>query len=262
MFFLHFLLAIVCFFAFFLVLFLMMEERRMTILQAIVKSFINSASPVGSRFLQETFSFPCSPATIRSEMGKLEQEGYLESPHTSAGRVPTEQGFRFFVAHCVDDVAAIRPSINREFSQQLAQYLQNKKADEAVYDAVSVLTRMTPNVVFATIPSSERMFFMGFSNALRQPEFSLNPDVASGVFRVLEDNFYSVLESLGVEEEPQIFIGSENVIPEIQSCSLIVSRFRIRRSEGYIGVLGPMRIDYARNIAALETAQQFLRSRS
>lgn len=234
----------------------------MTILQAIVKSFISTASPVGSKFLQEAFSIPCSPATIRSEMGQLEQEGYLESPHTSAGRIPTEQGFRFFVANCLEDVSSIRPSVNRDFSQQLAQYLQSKKKDEAVYDAVSVLTRMTPNVVFATIPSSERMFFMGFSNALRQPEFSMNPDVASGVFRVLEDNFYTVLQSLEVDNKPKIFIGSENVISEIQSCSLIVSRFFVRGSCGHIGILGPMRINYAHNIAAIETAQEFLLSQT
>ncbi len=237
-----------------------MKERRSIILQAIVKSFIETANPVGSKYLQEMFQFPFSPATIRSEMGSLEDEGMIVSPHTSAGRVPTEKGFRFFVAHCHDDVAKVRPRVEKQFNTQLEAYLRQKRSDERVYDAVSVLTAMTPNVAFGTVPSTERMFFLGFSNVLRQPEFSNQPEVASGVFRVLEHNFQTVLESLEIEEnaEPRIFIGSENVIPEIQSCSLIVSKFRAAGRPGFLGVLGPIRMDYAQNIVSLEAAHDFL----
>jgi transcriptional regulator of heat shock response len=235
-----------------------MHQRKTSILRAIVKSFISTASPVGSKFLQETFEFSCSPATVRNEMGRLEQEGYLHSPHTSSGRIPTEQGFRFFVAHCQEDVENIRPDVQQEFADNLQHYLKEKKIDEAVYDTVSILTKMTPNVVFATVPSSERMFFMGFSNALLQPEFSSNPEVASGIFRVLESNFYSVLSSLSLGEEPKVFIGSENIIPEIQSCSLISTRFHVGKKEGFLGILGPMRIDYAKSIVAVEIAKEFL----
>ncbi len=239
-----------------------MKPRRSTILQAIVKSFISTASPVGSKFLQETFEFSCSPATIRSEMGNLEQEGYLDSPHTSAGRIPTERGFRYFVAHCYEDVEKMRPVVQREFIDEFQKYINEKKADETVYDAVSVLTRMTPNVVFATVPSAERTFFLGLSNVLRQPEFSGNPDVASGVFQILENNFHSVLHTLDISDEAKIFIGSENIIPEIKSCSLIVSSFTIKKKKEYIGILGPMRTDYAKNIAAIDAVKDFLETQS
>jgi len=217
---------------------------------------------VGSKFLQETFEFSCSPATIRSEMGQLEQEGYLESPHTSAGRIPTERGFRYFVAHSQEDVDKVRPGVRKEFAAELERYYANKKADERVYDTISVLTQLTPNVAFATIPSSERMFFLGLSNVLQQPEFSSDPVAASGVFRVLEGNFHSVLSSLEISGSPHVFIGSENLIPEIQSCSLIVTSYTVNGKKGYLGVLGPMRIDYARNIAALEAANEFLDSQT
>lgn len=239
-----------------------MKERSSVILQAIVRSFIDTANPVGSRYLQEQFGFPFSPATIRSEMGNLEEAGMIASPHTSAGRVPTEKGFRFFVAHCHDDVAKVRPNVERQFTQQVEEYLRKKRHDEKVYDAVSVLTSMTPNVAFGTVPSTERMFFLGFSNVLRQPEFSSQPDIASGVFRVLEHNFQTVLESLDIADgiEPQIFIGSENVITEIQSCSLIVSKFSAGKRPGFLGILGPIRMDYARNIVAIEAAHSFLAS--
>lgn len=233
------------------------NERRYTILRAVVQSFIETASPVGSRALQENFGFSFSPATIRSEMSLLEEEGFLRSPHTSAGRIPTEHGFRHYVSTCEPDLVRIRPTIEREFANHFEHYLRSKIQDERVYDAVNVLTTLTPNVAFSTIPSADRMFFLGFSNVLQQPEF-LEPGMASGIFRVLESNFRAILDSLEIADEPRIFIGSENAIPEIQSCSLIVSAFSIGKKREYIGILGPMRMDYTRNIAAVESATDFL----
>ncbi len=231
-----------------------MKDRRGSILRAIVQQFITTASPVGSSVLREEFSFPFSSATIRNEMVALEDEGFLASPHTSAGRVPTERGFRFFVANCREDIFKIRPSVALEFQQSLERHFAEKRADESTFDAVSVLTRLTPNVAFASVPSSRRTFFLGFSNFLKQPEFSSHSDLASGVFRVLEENFETVLENLDIGEDPKIFLGSENVLPEIQSCALIV----VRTQGGFLGILGPMRMNYARNIAALEAAKNFL----
>lgn len=237
-----------------------MKDRGSTILQAIVRNFIQTATPVGSEMLRKTFSFPFSSATIRNEMGRLEEEGFLHSPHISAGRIPTEQGFRFFVANCRDDLTEVRPNIEKEFTQKLHQHLQEKRQDEKVYDAISVLTSLSPNVAFGSIPSNEKMFFLGFSNVLQQPEFSQNPAVASGIFKVLEHNFEEVLRSLEVEEEVKIFIGNENVIPEIQSCSLVVTKFDMGKRAGFLGILGPMRMDYSKNIVALEVAREFLES--
>lgn len=235
-----------------------MQDRKATILQAIVKSFIETATPVGSKFLQETFSISCSSATIRSEMGKLEEEGYLTSPHTSAGRIPTEQGFRFFVSSSEKEITRIRPQVKQEFLSELQRYMLQKKADERMYDIVSVLARLTPNVAFATIPSSDRMFFLGFSNVLQQPEFSAEPEMTSGIFRVLEHGFRKTLSSLPVDSKPQVFIGTENIIPEIQSCSLVVAK--PQGMDECVGILGPMRMNYTRNIAAVEAACDFFDS--
>jgi len=234
-----------------------MKNRRETILLAIIKQFIKTANPVGSKNLREEFGFSCSPATIRTEMAALENDGLLISPHTSAGRIPTERGFRFFVANCREDLTEIRPTVARAFEKNLAEHLRQKRADEAAFDAVSVLTRLTPNVAFSSVPSARRTFFLGFGNILRQPEFAENPEIASGVFRVLEEKFDTVLQNLAIDETPKIFLGSENIFPEIQSCGLIV----VRVGDGFLGILGPMRMDYATNIAALESAKTFLESR-
>src|SRR5690349_18995858 len=79
-----------------------LEERPREILRLIVRSFIDTGEPVGSRTLSKILDARLSPATIRNIMADLEDAGYLVQPHTSAGRIPTEKGYRFFVNHFAD----------------------------------------------------------------------------------------------------------------------------------------------------------------
>ena len=76
-----------------------MSERKCNILKIIVEEFISTAQPVGSKTLIDKFHLPFSSATIRNEMQELEENGYLEKPHTSAGRIPSEKGYRFYINH-------------------------------------------------------------------------------------------------------------------------------------------------------------------
>ena len=92
------------------------------------------------------------------------------------------------------------------------------------------------------------------SNVLRQPEFSNDSVGASQVMEVLErsDNFIQTLKSLQITNSVRTFIGEENILPQIQSCSIIVSRYKHDGFEGFIGILGPKRMNYAYNIVLLE----------
>src|SRR5437764_14017369 len=75
----------------------MSEERRLAVLRAIVEDYVRTREPVGSKTLVERHSLGVSPATIRNDMASLEEDGYIAQPHTSAGRVPTDKGYRMFV---------------------------------------------------------------------------------------------------------------------------------------------------------------------
>ena len=75
----------------------MLSERKASILQTIVTEYIGTATPVGSRRLAQTYDLGISSATIRSEMADLEEQGYITHPHTSAGRVPSDKGYRYYV---------------------------------------------------------------------------------------------------------------------------------------------------------------------
>jgi len=240
-----------------------LKDRQKDILRAIVEIFIKTATPVGSHALCERNDLQFSPATIRNEMRFLERDGFLKSPHTSSGREPTSCGFRFFVSDFLQgerQLEKARPAFRQHFERERENYFQTKKVDEQVFDAVSILSRLTENVAFATVPSRRSTFFLGISRMLKQPEFTARPEIASQVFQVLEENFFQLLESLQLKNEVQIFIGRENILPEIQSCTLLVAKQKVLRNSVAIGVLGPVRMDFARNILALESVCDFLSS--
>ncbi len=234
-----------------------MLDRHIKILEAIIKSFTDSALPVGSKYLVEKYNIDVSPATIRNDMAMLEKEGFIAQPHTSAGRVPTAEGYRFFVDQFLKTQKA-KIKIRDHFENEKKIYLE-ERAREKVHDSVGVLSRVIPNMTFASTPGKERTFFLGLANMLKQPEFSNNIAETTRIIEVLEDNFFDKLDELNLDNSVKIFIGKENIIPQIQSCSLMATKYQTKGYEGIIGILGPMRMDYAYNNIALEYAAEMIR---
>lgn len=236
----------------------MSEERKKEVLGAIIKHFVKTAEPVGSNTILVSYRFHVSPATIRNDMMYLEKGGYIFQPHTSAGRVPTDKGYRTFVDEMIDMEKA-RAEAKKVLEKVKAQY-DLKKMREELYDAVSLLARATNAVSFATTPDNPRTFFLGMSNMLKQPEFSQNTIGASEVLEVMEksDNFVKTLESLDISEDTKAFIGEENILQQIQSCSIIVTRYEKNGFIGYLGILGPKRMNYAFNMVMIEEIKKLL----
>jgi heat-inducible transcriptional repressor len=94
----------------------MLDDRKAAVLRAVVEEYIATAQPVGSAHLQRSARVSVSSATIRNDMAALEREGYLSHPHTSAGRVPTDKGYRFFVDALTD------PDLNRPAQQRVSDF--------------------------------------------------------------------------------------------------------------------------------------------
>ena len=236
------------------------HTRRHAILSAIVKEFIETAEPVGSHTIVVSYNFSVSPATIRNEMAGLEDEGYIFQPHTSAGRIPTDTGYRVYVDELADYELAEKQAI-KTLQKVLVNY-ELQKAREKIYDGVRILAEATGDASFATLPDNRRTFYLGLSNVLRQPEFSRDPLRASQVVEVLEDtdNFVSTLRQLDVGDETRIFIGKENILPQIQSCAVIVAKYSIGDFEGFIGILGPTRMKYPFNHAIVSKVRDLVQN--
>ncbi len=233
-----------------------MDSRKQKILKAIVEKFIETAMPIGSKLIYEEYNLDVSPATIRNEMAVLEREGYIVQPHTSAGRVPTSQAYRLFVDQLKFNLQLLNKA--KKDIEQARRQRDLNKAKEKLHEMVSILAHITGNVCFATVPDNKRLFFMGLGNVLRQPEFSADPGRATQLIEVLENRFSGLLSQIKIDDEPSFYIGEENIIPEIQSCSLLVQRYTYKNFNGAIGILGSTRMNYAYNMAALKSAIDLL----
>ncbi len=233
-------------------------NRKNEVLRAIIKHFINTAEPVGSQTIIVSYKFNVSPATIRNDMAELEDEGLIYQPHTSAGRVPTDLGYRLFIDEMANYEEARKKAVT--VLNQIKQNYYLQKAKEKVYDTVELIARSSENVSFATLPDNPRTFYLGLANVLRQPEFLSDSIRASQVVELLErhDGFINLLKDLEIDETVKAFIGKENILEQIHSCSLIVTRYNVDGFKGYFGILGPTRMNYAFNTCILEEVKKIL----
>ena len=215
-----------------------MTERQKQILSAIIEQYAEVAVPVGSSLLAKVFNV--SSATIRAEMAELERLGFIAQPHTSAGRVPTDRGYRFYVNTFSqdDDIAALETRHERAMT---ARVQHAGMPERTIRNAVDTLVELTHNLGLATI--GNQLYMSGLSNLFGQPEFIGGQQVQQ-VAKLL-DNLEPWLREAAPNEPLSVYIGSENPIGRSAGVSLIISRFRSPFSDhSYIGVLGPTRQSY------------------
>jgi heat-inducible transcriptional repressor len=220
-----------------------MTERQMQILAAIIEQYAEVASPVGSVTLAKLFNV--SSATIRSEMVKLEELGFIMQPHTSAGRIPTDKGYRFYV-NAITETQANEQPLQLDRGARAIEARVNThgdRADRAIRSAVDSLVELTQNLGIATI--GDELYMNGIGNLFSQPEF-MQGDATQAVARLL-DNLEPWLREASPNEPLNVYIGSENPIGKTSGVTLIISRFRSPYSDrSYIGVLGPTRQSYGK----------------
>lgn len=214
-----------------------MSDRQQEILKAIIEQYAEVASPVGSTLLSKLFNV--SSATIRAEMVELERLGYITQPHTSAGRIPTDKGYRFYVNALSEQPLNIG---ERRVERALTARVNSSSIPErTIKNAVDTLVEMTHNLGLATI--GNQLYMSGLSNLFGQPEFMQAGQVQE-VARLL-DNLEPWLKEAAPNESLSVYIGRENPVGRNSGCSLIISRFRSPYSDhSYIGILGPTRQSY------------------
>ena len=244
-------------------------QRQKEILCQIIEEYAETASPVGSVTLAKLFGV--SSATIRAEMARLEALGLIAQPHTSAGRVPTDAGYRFYVNtlngegggfgrdfydDSVTDVRLLEDgNLRRGMHALEVRVNAQSRADTAIRGAVDALVELTGNLGLAT--TGEQLYLAGISRLFTQPEFGDTRRVQS-VAKLL-DNLEPWLREAAPGEALNIFIGQENPIGKNSEVSLIISKFRSPFSDrSYIGVLGPTRQNYSRVMSLVKYAGNML----
>jgi heat-inducible transcriptional repressor len=129
-----------------------LDDRKLEVLRAIVEDFVSTTEPVGSKALAERHSLGVSPATVRNDMAALEEEGYITHPHTSAGRIPTDKGYRLFV----DQLSTVKPLSPAE-RRAIQSFLEGAvDLDDVVRRSVRLLAQLTRQVAVVQYPSLSR----------------------------------------------------------------------------------------------------------
>ena len=232
-----------------------MTDRQQAILASIIEQYAEIAAPVGSVTLAKLFGV--SSATIRAEMARLEEMGYISAPHTSAGRIPTDKGYRVYVNGITSASMSELPSGLDRSARTIEAHVNSHidKADRAIRSAVDSLVELTGNMGFATI--GRELYTSGISRLFSQPEYARGEHVQA-VARLI-DNIEPWLREAAPNQALNVFIGSENPIGKASGATLIISKFRSPYSDdSYIGVIGPTRQNYARTMHLVSRAGTML----
>ena len=243
-----------------------LTERQREILFAIIEQYAELASPVGSVTLAKLFDV--SSATIRAEMARLESLGLIAQPHTSAGRIPTDAGYRYYVNSLVEETESVEydelPAQNfprleapnpRSTHVLEVRVSSQASAETMIKSAVDSLVDLTGNLGLGTI--GNQLYLAGISRLLTQPEF-VDLNRVQAVAKLL-DNLEPWLREAAPGEPLNIFIGKENPIGKSSGVSLIISKFRSPFSDNsYIGVLGPTRQNYQKVMSLVRRAGKML----
>jgi len=214
-----------------------MKYRQNKLLKSIVEEYVKTAEPVGSNLLVDKYFNNISSATIRNEMAELEKQGLIAQPHISAGRIPTEAGYKFYLDSF---------SKNTDLKKIIDfDNLDNPK------DIAKKVAEISNQAVFVSFGKND-VYYTGIANVFSQPEFHEYNLVCnfSAVVDHLDEIVFKIYDEVTSEVETRI--GSEN--PLSPNCGLIIAR----NNDKMIGIFGPMRMNYRKNINLIKYAKELI----
>lgn len=232
------------------------QQRKDRILAIVVNQYIRTVSPVGSQFITDEFKLDVSPATVRNILAELEEEGFLTHPHTSAGRVPTNHGYRYYVDHLMNEIQLLENE-KKQIELECRRYRHQLEAlIERTSEVISDLTHYT--TIVSIDGWGNKYILKGTNHVVSYPD---QTDVMKiqAILRILDDK-KRLLELVNreLDKKIEIYIGHEMALKEMESCSLAVSQFTADGITGRIAVLGPTRMHYDKVISALDYVSRFL----
>ncbi|MFH1457503.1 MAG: DeoR family transcriptional regulator [Patescibacteria group bacterium] len=218
-----------------------MIPRQKELFKNIVQEYVKTAQPVGSNLLVEKFKLDISPATVRNDMRELEEQNLIIAPHTSAGRVPTEYGYKYFVKNYID----LGAELNKKEAKEVQMVYKNE-----IKNLAKIISEKSGLGVFLGFAEND-VYYTGLSNIFSQPEFQ-NLDLIYNISSVI-DHLDEVMEKMYNQiTEKEIKIGNDNLFSS--DCSAILYKIK----NVLIGILGPMRMDYQYNIKLLNCIKNII----
>ena len=233
----------------------MITQRQEKLLEKIIKEFVATAQPVSSKLLEESGNFGLSSATLRSEMNELERAGYLEQPHTSAGRIPTDKAYRFYVDKVVKrEPAEIGEKDKRKIDATIHEAPQAPR--EVNRSIAQILSELSENLVITNIVEEEDFFKIGLKNLFEFPEFH----EFNRMFRLT--SFFEEFSAIWAggsaslhsgDHDIQVFIGHESPFRNANEEAIICAEYKLPNNfTGSVIMVGPTRMNYRRNMGLVK----------
>ncbi len=241
----------------------MLTKRQQKILNTVIKEYIGTGEPISSQLLEKKHDFGIKPAMIRIEMQKLTDGGYLLQPHTSAGRVPTDKAYRFFV-----DNLLTRQNLKENLGGQGGLSFNERVGEiEEIFredDILKLADRLTKFIAeetssLAILNLSERDFIFkeGWEELLKESE-SFERDFFSDFAETIE-KFEESFDDFKINSGIKVFIGKENPVRKAKNLSVISSKCKFPNKEkATLTLVGPKRMDYNRNLSLIQSLNKFL----
>ena len=237
----------------------MTTDRRLEILRAIVDEYVETQEPVGSKAIADKRALGISPATIRNEMAVLEEEGLITQPHTSAGRIPTDRGYRLFV----DKLSAIKPLSAAE-RRAIETFLEGAHdLDDVVKRSAKLLADITKQVAVVKYPKigdsqgREMMAISGTANLARSGEDLGNN--LSPILEALEEQVVLLRLLSDAGDTMRVRIGEEQNEMGLKRTSLVTMGYGMEGNPlGGLGIIGPTRMDYSSSMTAVNAVARYV----
>jgi len=228
----------------------MLSERQEQIIKSLVREYIKTAEPVSSKFLAEKYDFGICPSAIRIEFQSLIRDGFLEQPHTSAGRVPTDKAYRFFV----DSLKEKREERIEEELEYIIKGVEDKF--RMASEIAKFIADNSSNFVNLYFAKEGLNLKEGLDELFKGPEAKDESFVNS--FVNFLTNFEKNIDKLQGDSKTKVFIGKENPIAKSKDMTMICSECNLPSQKVFITILGPRRMDYEKNIKLINSLNKVL----
>lgn len=219
-----------------------LTQRQVEILRSIIEEYIETADPVGSETIEKKHNLSASPATIRNEMVKLSEYGYLKKPHSSAGRIPTANGMKFYVRELMKEKEL---STVEEVALKEKVWDYRERMQRFLKEATRSLAEKTNTLAIATTDDGD-IYCSGYANILEMPEF-FDIDVTKTLLEALDeyDSFESIFAKTHDDDGIHVLIEDELGSSFRGPYGFIFTEYATPlHVQGRIGVLGPARLRY------------------
>ena len=219
-----------------------LTQRQVEILKSLIEEYIETAEPVGSETLEKKHNMSASPATIRNEMVRLTDLGYLKKPHISAGRIPTPMAMKFYVKQLMKEKEL---SVTEEVALKEKVWDLRDKENDFLKQVTRALADKTKALAVTTTDDGS-FFCAGYANILDMPEF-FDIDLTKALLAFVDESDYMRTLFSGEIDDGEIHILLEDELgPKLNGpYGFVFTRYQTpHHVTGEIGVLGPSRLNY------------------